>query len=62
MPSLPEYERVLTSAAAVIAPGLVLAEVDFFLRAEHRAMRRLIAEIFDPAPRYEYEVPLAADT
>lgn len=24
-------------------------------------MRRLIAEIFDPATRYEYELPLAAD-
>jgi predicted nucleic acid-binding protein len=60
-PSFPEYERVLTSAAAVIVPGLVLAEVDYFLRAERRAMRRLIAEIFDPATRYEYELPLATD-
>ena len=60
-PSFPEYERILTSAAAVIVPGLVLAEVDYFLRAERRAMRRLIAEIFDPATRYEYELPLAAD-
>ena len=59
--SFPEYERILTSAAAVIVPGLVLAEVDYFLRAERRAMRRLIAEIFDPATRYEYELPLAAD-
>ena len=60
-PSYPEYERILTSAAAVIVPGLVLGEVDYFLRAERRAMRRLIAEIFDPATRYEYELPLAAD-
>lgn len=60
-PSFPEFERILTSAAAVIVPGLVLAEVDYFLRAERRAMRRLIAEIFDPATRYEYELPLAAD-
>ncbi|MBV9745599.1 MAG: PIN domain-containing protein [Acidobacteriia bacterium] len=60
-PSFPEYERILTSAAAVIVPGLVLAEVDYFLRAERRAMRRLIAEIFDPATRYEYELPLASD-
>jgi predicted nucleic acid-binding protein len=60
-PSFPEYERILTSATAVIVPGLVLAEVDYFLRAERRAMRRLIAEIFDPATRYEYELPLAAD-
>jgi predicted nucleic acid-binding protein len=60
-PSFPEYERALTSAAVVIVPGLVLAEVDYFLRAERKAMRRLIAEVFDPATRYEYELPLPAD-
>lgn len=60
-PSFPEYERILTSAAAVIVPGLVLAEVDYFLRAQRKAMRRLIAEIFDPATRYEYELPLPTD-
>jgi predicted nucleic acid-binding protein len=60
-PAFPQYERVLTSAAAVIVPGLVLAEVDYFLRSERKAMHRLIAEIFDPATRYEYELPLAGD-
>jgi predicted nucleic acid-binding protein len=60
-PFFPEYEHILASAAAVIVPGLVLAEVDYFLRAERRAMRRLIAEIFDPGTRYEYELPQAAD-
>lgn len=60
-PSFPEYEGILTSAAAVIVPGLVLAEVDYFLRTERKAMRRLAAEIFDPATRYEYELPLPAD-
>ena len=60
-PTFPEYERVLTSAATIIVPGLVLAEVDCFLRSERKAMRRLIAEIFDPATRYEYELPLAGD-
>ena len=60
-PSFPEYERILISAAAVIVPALVLAEVDYFLRAERKAMRRLIAEIFDPATRYEYELPLPTD-
>lgn len=60
-PSFPEYEQVLRSAAAVIVPGLVLAEVDYLLRAERKAMRRLVAEIFDPATRYEYEPPLPAD-
>lgn len=60
-PSFREYENILTSAAAVIVPGLVLAEVDYFLRAERKAMRKLIAEVFDPATRYEYELPLPSD-
>jgi uncharacterized protein len=60
-PSFPECEKVLTSAAAVIVPGLVLAEVDYFLRDERQAMRKLVAEIFDPATRYEYEAPLPTD-
>jgi predicted nucleic acid-binding protein len=42
-------------------PALVLAEVDYFLRDERRAMRKLIAEIFDPTTRYEYEMPLPSD-
>jgi len=60
-PSFPEYERILISASTVIVPALVLAEVDYFLRAERQAMRRLIAEIFDPATRYEFELPLPSD-
>ena len=59
--SFPEYQAVLTSAHAVIVPGLVLAEVDYFLRDDRRAMRKLVAEIFDPATRYEFEPPLPAD-
>ena len=57
----PEYESALTSASLVIVPGLVLAEVDYFLRDERSAMRKLIAEIFDPGTRYEYELPLPSD-
>jgi predicted nucleic acid-binding protein len=60
-PSFPEFEKVLTSASLVIVPGLVLAEVDYFLRENRTAMRKLVAEIFDPATRYEYELPLASD-
>lgn len=60
-PSFPEYQKVLISASAIIVPGLVLAEVDYFLRAEREAMRKLIAEVFDPATRYEYELPLPSD-
>jgi len=60
-PSFPEYQAVLTSARLVIVPALVLAEVDYFLRDERAAMRKLIAEIFDPATRYEYELPVPSD-
>jgi len=60
-PSFPKYQAVLTSARLVIVPALVLAEVDYFLRDERAAMRELIAEIFDPATRYEYELPLPSD-
>jgi predicted nucleic acid-binding protein len=60
-PSFPEYETVLTSASLVIVPALVLAEVDYFLREQRAAMRKLIAEIFDPGTRYEYEFPLPVD-
>lgn len=49
--SFPERQKILISASAVIVPGLVLAEVDYFLRGERRVMRKLIAEIFDPATR-----------
>jgi predicted nucleic acid-binding protein len=60
-PSFPEYETALTSASIVIVPGLVLAEVDYFLRNERAAMRKLIAEIFDPGTRYEFEAPRPSD-
>jgi predicted nucleic acid-binding protein len=59
--SFPDYQEILLSASAVIVPGLVLAEVDYFLRADRRVMRKLIAEIFDPATRYEYELPIPSD-
>jgi predicted nucleic acid-binding protein len=45
----------------VIVPALVLAEVDYFLRENRAAMRKLVAEIFDPKTRYEYELPLPSD-
>jgi predicted nucleic acid-binding protein len=60
-PSFPEFRAVLVSARAVLVPALVLAEVDYFLRNERAAMRRLISEIFDPSTRYEYEIPTAQD-
>ena len=60
-PSFPEYQAVLTAASLVIVPALVLAEVDYFLREHRAAMRKLIAEIFDPGTRYEYELPVPSD-
>lgn len=59
--SFPEYEKALTSARAVIVPALILGEVDHFLRDNRPAMRKLVAEIFDPGTRYEYELPLPSD-
>ena len=57
----PTYVAALTSAATVVVPALVLAEVDYFLRAERAAMRKLIAELFDPATTYEFEPPTPRD-
>ena len=60
-PIFPEFKAVLISASSVIIPGLVLAEVDHFLRSERGAMRKLIAEILDPATTYQYEPPVPSD-
>ena len=60
-PAWPDFERALAQAAAVIVPALVLAEVDYFLRAERRVMRTLIREIIDPETTYELEPTSAAD-
>lgn len=59
--SFPDYEEALTSARFVVVPGLVLAEVDYFLRGDRAAMRKLVADVFDPKTRYEYELPLPTD-
>jgi predicted nucleic acid-binding protein len=61
IPSFPDYERALTSSSLVIVPALVLAEVDYFLRDKRDAMRKLVAEMFDPGTRYEYEPPAPRD-
>jgi predicted nucleic acid-binding protein len=57
----PDYENALTSASRILIPGLVLAEVDYFLRNNRTAMRRLVAEVFGSGTRYEYELPLPSD-
>lgn len=60
-PTFPDYELVLTSASLIIVPALVLAEADYFLRDNRPAMRKFVAEMFDPGTRYEYEPPLPSD-
>ena len=54
-PAWPAYEQVLHQAAVLVVPALVLAEVDYFLRGERAAMRKLVAELFDPTTTYEFE-------
>jgi predicted nucleic acid-binding protein len=60
-PAWPDYEAILRSASSIIVPALVLAEVDYFLRHERAAMRKLVAEILDPATTYELEHALPVD-
>jgi uncharacterized protein len=55
------YAQVLRAARAVVVPALVLAEVDYFLRKERAAMRRFVAELFDPSTTYEFEPLFPAD-
>ncbi len=61
LPSFPDFTTELREAVRVVVPGLVLAEVDCFLRAERAAMRALVADVFDPASRYEFEPALPDD-
>ena len=60
-PAWPEYERALKQASTVVVPALVLAEVDYFLRAHRTAMRKLIQDIVDPTTTYELEPVSAGD-
>ena len=60
-PAWPEYAAALTQASVVIVPALVLAEVDYFLREERVAMRKLIGEVLDPGTTYELEPVIPID-
>ncbi|MBL8951600.1 MAG: PIN domain-containing protein [Myxococcaceae bacterium] len=53
------HAQALEEASTLIVPGLVLAEVDYFLRRRRREMYRLLSEISDGI--YSYEAPTAAD-
>ena len=59
--AFPDYEAALVEASAVIVPGAVLVEVDYFLRDERTAMRRLVEELFDARTTYEFEPDRPAD-
>lgn len=57
----PQFEKALRGAGEVVVPALVLAEVDTFLREQRSAMRKLVAEIFDPQTTYWLEPVLPED-
>jgi predicted nucleic acid-binding protein len=57
----PDYEETLRAASRVLVPSAILAEVDYFLRKDRPAMRKLVFEIFDPATTYRYEPVTPAD-
>lgn len=60
-PDARAFARELRAATSVIVPSLVLAEVDWFLRRQRAAMRKLAGEIFDPKFRFEFVSVTAAD-
>jgi predicted nucleic acid-binding protein len=60
-PSWPAFADAMTGASAVVIPPLIMAEVDYFLRSNRPAVRKLIAEMLDPATTYELEPVIPAD-
>ena len=60
-PLWPEFADALTAASAVIVPVLILSEIDYFLQDERTAMRKLVADILDPATTYELAPLLPQD-
>lgn len=60
-PAWPRFEEALVGASRVLVPSLVLPEIDYFLRGNRPVMRKLIAEIFDPATTYEFEQVTSRD-
>jgi hypothetical protein len=51
------FRAAIDAARARYIPGLVLAEVDYFLRSERKAMRALIADLTSGA--FTYAAPTA---
>lgn len=57
VPSFPDFEAALTSASLVIVPGLVLAEVDYFLRQKRAASASWLARSSTPRPATSTSFP-----
>jgi predicted nucleic acid-binding protein len=53
------WATAVEDASELIVPGLVLAEVDYHLRRQRRAMHRLLRDL--EAGAYRYEPPTVAD-
>jgi uncharacterized protein len=53
------WASAVEDAGELIVPGLVLAEVDYHLRKQRRAMHRLLRDL--EAGAYRYEPPTVAD-
>jgi len=60
-PAWPDFADALVAARLVVVLDLVLAEVDYFLRREREAMRKLVADILDPETTYELHVAAPVD-
>jgi hypothetical protein len=56
---VPDYMAALRECSRAVVPGLVLAEVDWHLRARRREMLALLGEIV--AGAYVYEPPTVRD-
>jgi predicted nucleic acid-binding protein len=57
----PDFANALVASRLVVVPDLVLAEIDYFLRRERRAMRSLVADILDPETTYELAITEPVD-
>ena len=53
------HAEALEDATTLIVPGLVLAELDYFLRDQRRDMHRVLSEL--SSGTYSYEPPTAED-
>ncbi len=57
----PAFEAALTAASRVVVPSAILPEIDYFLQSDRPAMRRFVAELFDPRTTYSHETVTPSD-